>query len=185
MLENIFTTPLYAVDLQCDLPSMTATCLSLQSKDSGVLKSNAGGWHSSNLDDSFLPVIQKSILYYSNAFSKQCGLKGTRTLSSLWCNINSYKDYNKAHRHPESCLSGVFYIQTPANCGRLCFVRESSALIDAYWDRYTDSYNTHTSREFGVPPRAGMLLLFPSWCEHFVEPNLSKEKRISLSFNLQ
>ena len=36
-----------------------------------------------------------------------------------------------------------------------------------------------------VSPSAGTLLMWPSPVEHSVHPNLSKEQRISISFNLQ
>lgn len=38
--------------------------------------------------------------------------------------------------------------------------------------------------EFTVAPTAGMILLCPAFLMYFVHPNLSKEARISISFNL-
>ena len=35
-----------------------------------------------------------------------------------------------------------------------------------------------------INPQEGLLVLFPSYIEHFVEPNQSSEDRISISFNL-
>jgi len=35
-----------------------------------------------------------------------------------------------------------------------------------------------------VQPQNLLLLLFPSWLEHYVEQNMSDESRISLSFNI-
>ena len=34
-----------------------------------------------------------------------------------------------------------------------------------------------------MSPDAGLLVLFPSWMEHFVEPHDNDEPRISISFN--
>ena len=34
-------------------------------------------------------------------------------------------------------------------------------------------------------PEKGKLVLFPSWLEHYVEPNLTNEDRISMSFDTQ
>ena len=38
--------------------------------------------------------------------------------------------------------------------------------------------------EFTVSPRAGLILLWPAFLQHFVHPNLSEEPRISISFNV-
>ena len=36
----------------------------------------------------------------------------------------------------------------------------------------------------GVKPEPGMLVLFPSYLEHSVNPNLSDHERIVISFNI-
>ncbi len=38
--------------------------------------------------------------------------------------------------------------------------------------------------EYTVTPEAGMVLLWPAFINHFVHPNLSKETRVSISFNI-
>lgn len=38
--------------------------------------------------------------------------------------------------------------------------------------------------EFTVEPRAGLMLLWPAFLQHFVHPNLTDESRISISFNV-
>ena len=35
-----------------------------------------------------------------------------------------------------------------------------------------------------IMPRSGLLILFPSFLPHSVNPNLSEEERISISFNI-
>ena len=35
-----------------------------------------------------------------------------------------------------------------------------------------------------IYPQENMMLMFPSWLEHSVEPSKSKEERISISFNI-
>ena len=37
---------------------------------------------------------------------------------------------------------------------------------------------------YRIEPKENMLLYFPGWLEHEVEPNNSNEERISISFNL-
>jgi uncharacterized protein (TIGR02466 family) len=35
-----------------------------------------------------------------------------------------------------------------------------------------------------IPPEVGKLIIFPSWLDHGVNPNLSDTDRISMSFNI-
>jgi uncharacterized protein (TIGR02466 family) len=34
-------------------------------------------------------------------------------------------------------------------------------------------------------PQPGRLVIFPSWIQHYVQPNLSDQDRISISFDVQ
>ena len=38
-------------------------------------------------------------------------------------------------------------------------------------------------RETSFEPKAGRLIMFPAWLTHCVDPNNSKDIRISISFN--
>ena len=38
--------------------------------------------------------------------------------------------------------------------------------------------------EFTILPVPGQLMLWPAFLNHFVHPNLSKETRVSVSFNI-
>jgi uncharacterized protein (TIGR02466 family) len=46
----------------------------------------------------------------------------------------------------------------------------------------------HQSQEFfnlvNIEPEEGLVVFFPSWLMHKVEPNKTKETRVSLSFNI-
>ena len=37
----------------------------------------------------------------------------------MWANINPPGGMNRAHQHPNSLWSGVYYIKAPKNCGNL------------------------------------------------------------------
>ena len=50
-----------------------------------------------------------------------------------------------------------------------------------------DSSNDLTGSNAGcisVVPKEGKIILFPSFLDHLVEPNLTHEPRISISFNI-
>jgi uncharacterized protein (TIGR02466 family) len=154
-------------------------------KQKGRKISNVGGFQSDELDlkEKILQSLIKNIEYYANIFCNDI-LKVNKkiTLTSMWLNINYYKDYNISHVHSFSMLSGVFYIKTLKNSGNLIFKR-NHALEYCIKDKPVE-YNSYNATTFTIPSKENNLYIFPSWYEHYVEPNLSKEERVSISFNL-
>ncbi len=107
-----------------------------------------------------------------------------------WPNINRLGDYHDAHNHPRAYLSGTYYAQVPESReplktrndlrpGRITFYdpRPGVNMTAIKGDPYVDP-------EFTVDPAPGLLLLWPAFINHFVHPNLSKQTRISISFNI-
>ena len=45
------------------------------------------------------------------------------------------------------------------------------------------SWNPFNSAEYYIDPKPGDLIIFPSTITHWVEPNPSKDDRITLAFN--
>jgi uncharacterized protein (TIGR02466 family) len=154
-------------------------------KENGRKKSNAGGFQSDdlNLKELILQSLIKNIENYGNVFCNEI-LKMNKkiTLSNMWLNINFYKDYNVSHVHPFSVLSGVFYIKSLKNSGSLIFEKNHS--LEYCIKDQPIEYNLCNSTFHVIPPKENTLYLFPSWYKHCVEPNLSNEERISISFNL-
>ena len=46
-----------------------------------------------------------------------------------------------------------------------------------------NSFNEYNSGVWKYSPKENLCLLFPSYLKHYVEPNLNKKDRISISFN--
>ena len=45
--------------------------------------------------------------------------------------------------------------------------------------------NDFTSNILRIKPEEGMLVLFPSWLTHSVDPNMSSDERVVISFNIK
>lgn len=180
--HNIFKTPLWGFQWANSelLKAVKAYALHLSRTEPSVSKSNFIGWQShdymhlepifATLCDKILQVANSEILQdYSHISSERF------KIDSLWINVNPPGAFNMAHIH--GCeLSGAFYVSVPQNSGRF-------VAIDP---RQRVSMSTHRIREqnFPVQPTEGTCIIFPSWLEHYVEPNRSNEPRISVSFNL-
>lgn len=156
-----------------------ANYLSQSSK--GVSKSNFGGWQSHDFmhrEPLFAPFVQQ-LLKISNSeiLSEYAGTPFE--IDALWINVNFPGSCNMAHIHDHS-LSGVYYLSVPTpstSSGRLVFIDP----------RQRVSMSTHRikSSNYPVVPEVGACIIFPSWLEHYVEPNKTLSPRISISFNIK
>jgi len=186
---NFFQTPIYYEQLTLDNDSIVQHCYSLKEKDKfGRSISNRGGWQSNDLQGVHEPLntLFDSINEHSNKFKNILGVKENYvvTLDNIWINISSTNDINSLHTHPGSFLSGVYYAQTPKDCGNLTFYNKNA--VEYHWMKtYFTEAETHTAlaKTINVKSTVGKLYLFPGWAEHEVEPNRSAEDRISISFN--
>jgi len=107
-----------------------------------------------------------------------------------WANVNRNGDYHDPHNHPYSYLSGTYYVKVPGDGpkrhqrsdvrpNRITFhdPRGAFNMQAIGGDPYVDP-------EFTVLPHPGLLMLWPGALMHFVHPNLSDQKRVSISFNI-
>jgi uncharacterized protein (TIGR02466 family) len=143
-----------------------------------IKKSNYGGWQS-DVD-----------LHENPAFKPLCGHIGTlcaqvfngnaAKLHQMWASINKKHDQNLIHSHSNSYhLSGVYYLSVPEDSGDIVFRDPRPGALSAPNRLFKDDFD-HAN----FTPFAGLMILFPSYLEHFVLPNRSDEDRISMSFNL-
>jgi uncharacterized protein (TIGR02466 family) len=160
----------------------------LKLKDKGRIFSNSGGWQSKdlNLNNEKLSLLTNNITKKSIEYLKTCSFKNLNfKILNLWVNINSYKDFNLRHSHPDSLISGTYYLQTPKNCGNINFFNPCNYIEYSWKSDFFIKHNEYNSQKYFFIPKEGLLLLFPSWLSHEVEPNLNKKiNRISISFNI-
>jgi len=185
MILDIFKVGIYKAKLEIDNKLLEDYIRYTKKLDTiGVTKSNRGGYHSPNLDLSSddLKLLIEQILDHSNVYAKNIGYKEAK-MDNLWFNINYYKDFNAIHSHPQTKLSGVYYVKTPDNCGNIRFYSPAHEVINHSSLATPD--NHYTSSTWWLPAEQNVLYIFPSWLLHLVEPNMNSEKeRISFSFNL-
>ena len=100
-------------------------------------------------------------------------------ITQLWANKNPPGAKHHEHIHPNSIISGVFYLRQDKSLPPIQFSKSNqhSLKLDP------KKYNTFNAEIFLLPCTAGELILFPSDLRHSVPVNVGKEERISLSFN--
>ena len=179
----VFPTPIMEDSIESDLERYVTE---LSKVDKGVIHSNRGGYqskHFSKPEKEFQDLWEK-IEIKLNEYHKFCKLRGHVQIVEWWFNINYKGGMNRAHEHPHSIHSGVYYIRTPENCGNICFMHPSQSITWSWPNHLLVNEQNHiNSSMVSVKPIKNMLLIFPSWSEHSVDTNESDGTRISLSFN--
>lgn len=153
----------------------------------GAKISNEGGWQSRPClpEDGAGPVLEMIAREVGKAMEKEMQLHhyhGLR-LRSAWVNISGPGAFNWEHDHPNSFYSGVLYLKTPANCGRICFSPTTNpSKYNVVSEDHMKRFNLYPS--WLVNPEVGLMLLFPADLRHRVEINKSDEDRVSIAFNV-
>ena len=147
-------------------------------KDEGVTKSNRGGWQSELLPpNGELEPLSAEI----SEFCKSINLGINEiVIPQMWINVIKKNDWNTIHSHGQYTLSGTYYVKAPKDCGQIVFRDPRPSAISNLF-----MVNTFDKGEFRkVKPIEGLLILFPSYLDHFVEPSNADEDRISISFDI-
>lgn len=158
-----------------------------KSDPTGVTKSNFNGWHSKNfnLNDESPKIFINSIMKYIDNSLKDMDWDLARQevkITNMWAIINEKGAFNQKHHHGNSDISAAYYVSAFDNCGDIVFYDPRPAPV--FNHPIANNPNLLNATVNSIKPKEGMLVLFPSYLEHSVNPNLSNEKRIVISFNL-
>jgi uncharacterized protein (TIGR02466 family) len=157
--------------------------------------SNVGGFHGdtkllSGTDGAIVELRQMifdGVLAYVGALiNNECAAPPEDPNLRLWgwCVIMREGDYNHQHMHPESNISGVYYVTMPKVMqnntagqpqGCISFVDPRPRANSM---RLPNQHSAHA-----INPEAGDLVLFPSYYEHSVTPFKGPGVRICIAFN--
>ena len=99
-------------------------------------------------------------------------------ITQSWCNYSEQGQFHHKHAHPNSFISGVFYVQANPN-DKIYFYRDG-------WQQIKlppQEWNAYNSESWWLEAGTGYLYLFPSSLTHMVPTIDHAETRISLSFN--
>jgi len=121
--------------------------------------------------------IEKSLKeYFQNIYVPKNNVEPYITQS--WCNYTKEGQYHHKHAHPNSFISGVFYVQADKTKDKIYFYKEEYKQIKIP----AKEYNLFNSESWWFETGTNDLVVFPSNLTHMVEKVVGKE-RISLSFN--
>ena len=183
--EEFFPTSIYGKDVQLDNNKLAQDIINWSKQDKGVKKTNVKGWHSQtdmHTKPEYKSLVDELMTMCKDVFKEEW-LDREPILGNMWANINQPGGYNKPHIHPNSLFSGVYYIKTPPNCGKLICNDPRPGIQTTMPVRVKGEPPKHLWREVHLTPITGRIVIFPAWLWHCVEPNESNDIRISVSFN--
>ena len=185
--ELYFPTPIYIADIKHPTlnQELERDILAWSNRDKGMIRTNIKGWHSdTNMNE--LPEYAKLVdMLYSaqRTIYDQEYYESEPFLGNMWANINPPGGSNRAHIHPNSLWSGVYYVKAPQNSGQLKIEDPRSVALMSRPRQKDVPKPDRLWREHHYEPKTGRLIMFPSWLNHCVDPNNSNDIRISVSFN--
>lgn len=100
-------------------------------------------------------------------------------VTQSWANYTKPGEYHHKHAHPNSYISGVFYVKADKESDKILFFKDGYNQLEFK----SKKYNEFNSSNWWFPVYTGLLLLFPSHLSHMVETVNNEETRISISFN--
>ena len=100
-------------------------------------------------------------------------------ITQSWLNFTEKGGFHHKHAHPNSFISGVFYINADPTQDKIFFFNEGYKQISLV----ATEFNLFNSESWWLETGKGYLYLFPSSLSHMVEQVQHEETRISLSFN--
>jgi uncharacterized protein (TIGR02466 family) len=100
-------------------------------------------------------------------------------ITQSWVNYTKPGQWHHKHAHPNSLISGVFYIKANKETDRIHFFKDGYQQIKLP----VDQFNLYNSESWWLPVGTGELILFPSSFTHMVEAVKGEDLRVSMSFN--
>ena len=174
---NLWPTTIIMTEYHNGLQELTDEIYKLSLVSRTIRKSNYGGWQSDvTLYEN--PVFKPLCQHISRLCFKIFG-KDTTTVHQMWACINKKHNHNVIHNHGNYSISGVYYVTVPKNSGDIVF-RDPRPAATATAAR--GLFDSGECEQF--IPYTGLLLLFPSYLDHFVLPSNSDDDRIAISFDL-
>jgi len=182
-INSIFPTPIYISKLVRKLTPLELKFVDKNKKD---FYKNDGNITSNNnyiLNEKPFANIKKELdLRVQDYFDKVISPANNITpyITQSWLNYTETNQYHHKHAHPNSLVSGVFYINCHEEHDKIKFFNDNYKTIKLE----VKDWNIWNSESWWFSVKTGDVILFPSSLTHMVETKQGDNTRISLAFNV-
>lgn len=185
-VHNPFSSPIFQVkfpsaeNLNRDLADVI---LNREKMETSKPRSKRGGWQSAPDANSWPEPPFKALCnlaaeattnVLTQAFPNAAPIKVE--VAECWANVNYSGAWNVPHTHGTPWAAN-YYVRTQSNgkhLGAIWFINPVSVPKN-FWQR----------QQIRIEPEEGEIIIFPGALMHYVEPNLSEDRRIGVAFNFK
>jgi uncharacterized protein (TIGR02466 family) len=195
----LFATPIFTYEAPGDteLDRELARRMVVESGQSpGIARSNSGGWHSvpdlsQRPEACYQDLMRRVVACVQTTFRAIAHGQGVaidhhyRFAVQAWAMVMHHGDHALVHDHAEAHFSVAYYpdagdadLALHPDSGKLTFVdpRRGGMVVPG-----VDLFPS----QFAIAPRPGLLVVFPGWLQHFVQPYRGGRPRVSISCNVR
>ncbi|MHA1529427.1 MAG: TIGR02466 family protein [Alphaproteobacteria bacterium] len=200
-VRNLFPTPvaiLAVPDADRINDALEARILARESEVASVSHSNWGGWQSPTDFPEWCGPEGETVLGMAQNLARgltadrQGGAPDLRWRLNAWANVNRLGQGNEFHTHPGAYWSATYYVRDGGasdnpELGGEFEIQDPRGVAPAMLAPML-AFRTAGGQSVGanetIVPRAGNLVMFPSWLSHGVRPYHGQDVRISIAVNL-
>jgi uncharacterized protein (TIGR02466 family) len=182
-INGIFPTPVYISKLNRELTNqelsfINKTKLNSHNNEGNITSNENYILNNKEFKDlkTYLDLIVKD--YFEKVISPTDAI--TPYITQSWLNYTETNQYHHKHQHPNSLVSGVFYINCDNKFDKIKFFNDIYKTIKPEIKKW----NLWNSESWWFPVKTGDIILFPSSLTHMVETKEGTNTRISLAFNV-
>jgi len=183
VINSIFPTPIYTSKLNRKLTPLELKFVDKNKKDFYKNEGNITTNNNYILNEKPFTNIKKELdLTVQDYFDKVISPanKIIPYITQSWLNYTEKNQYHHKHQHPNSLISGVFYINCHKEHDKIKFFNESYKTLKLE----IKDWNLWNSESWWFTVKTGDIILFPSSLTHMVETKEGDNTRISLAFNV-
>lgn len=186
LIENIFSSFVASAHIPVN-QSLKDFALSKISADQQARQDKVT--QSNFLDLNIFPIREISNIVQDrfNEIHAKIGLAKSyfHTVSEAWLNLGNNQNIDAPHCHPGRVFSAVYYLEAGNNCADLILTNPNQSLAHVIHPLFVDTYTCFNSHNHRIVPSTGLLIIFPSYLQHYVQQNIAGNQRLSLAFNSQ
>ena len=182
-INSIFPTPIYISKLNRVLTNKELSFINKTKLDVNINEGNITSNDNYILNQKVFKDLKTDLdLIIQDYFDKVISSANNITpyITQSWLNYTETNQYHHKHAHPNSLVSGVFYINCHEELDKIKFFKEDYKTIKPE----IKDWNIWNSESWWFSVKTRDIILFPSSLTHMVENKEGTNTRISLAFNV-
>jgi len=182
-VEHLFPEPVYFSNLDRALTKTELKTIAQYKEKTSKNQGNMRTKDSYVLEHKTLKNLkkdlnQKIINYFNEVIC--CNNAALPYITQSWINYTKENQFHHRHAHPNSYVSGVFYIDADKGVDKINFFRSGHSVFRPA----VTQFNIFNSTTAAYPIQGGNVIIFPSSLHHGVDAKKGTNMRTSLSFNV-